>query len=45
MYFFQSERGKVIEVEHHLSMGAPQSYSPNTRYLLRWKAEDAIVFG
>ena len=45
MYFFQSEQGKVIEVEHHLSMGAPQSYSPNTRYLLRWKAEDAIVFG
>ena len=45
MYFFESEQGKVIEVEHHLSLGAPQTYQPRSRYMLRWKPEDAIVFG
>jgi spermidine/putrescine transport system ATP-binding protein len=45
MYFFESDQGKVIEVEHHLSMGAPKSYEPKSRYVLRWKADDAIVFG
>ena len=45
MYFFEAEGEQVIEVEHHLSLGAPQSYAPKGRYLLRWKPEDAIVFG
>lgn len=45
MYFFETEQGKVIEVEHHLSMGAPENYLPRTVYSLRWKADDAIVFG
>ncbi len=45
IYFFESEQGKVIEVEHHLSLGPPQTYQPKSRYLLRWKAEDATVFG
>ena len=45
MYFFESADGHVIEVEHHLSLGAPQSYAPKGRYLLHWKPEDAIVFG
>lgn len=45
MYFFETADGHVVEVEHHLSLGAPQSYEPKGRYLLRWKPEDAIVFG
>ena len=45
IYFFETEQNKVIEVEHHLSMGAPKSFAPKTRYLLCWKPEDAIVFG
>lgn len=45
MYFFEAEGGKVIEVEHHLSLGVPPVYEPRRRYLLRWKPEDAIVFG
>lgn len=45
MYFFETDQGKVVEVEHHLSLGAPKTYEPKTRYLLRWKAEDATVFG
>lgn len=45
MYFFETDQGQVIEVEHHLSLGAPQDYVPRNRYLLRWKPEDAIVFG
>jgi spermidine/putrescine transport system ATP-binding protein len=45
MYFFEAADGKVIEVEHHLSLGAPRTYEPKARYVLRWKPEDAIVFG
>lgn len=45
IYFFETEQSKVIEVEHHLSMGTPKSFEPKSRYMLRWKAEDAIVFG
>ena len=41
---FHRRRGGV-EVEHHLSLGAPQNYEAKGRYLLRWKPEDAIVFG
>ena len=45
MYFFETAEGKVIEVEHHLSLGAPKTYEPKSRYMLRWKPDDAIVFG
>lgn len=45
MYFFEAAQGKVIEVEHHLSLGEPRTYQPRSRYLLSWKADDAIVFG
>ncbi len=45
MYFFEAAGGKVIEVEHHLSNGAPKTYEPKKGYRLRWKPEDAIVFG
>jgi spermidine/putrescine transport system ATP-binding protein len=45
MYFFEAADGKVIEVEHHLSNGAPKTYEPKKSYRLRWKPEDAIVFG
>jgi spermidine/putrescine transport system ATP-binding protein len=45
MYFFEAAGGKVIEVEHHLSNGAPKIYEPRKTYRLRWKPEDAIVFG
>jgi spermidine/putrescine transport system ATP-binding protein len=45
MYFFEAAGGKVIEVEHHLSNGPPKTYEPKKTYRLRWKPEDAIVFG
>jgi spermidine/putrescine transport system ATP-binding protein len=45
MYFFEAEGGKVVEVEHHLSQGAPKTFVPREAYCLRWKPEDAIVFG
>ncbi len=45
MYFFEAMGGKVIEVEHHLSNGAPKIFEPKKSYRLRWKPEDAIVFG
>jgi ABC-type Fe3+/spermidine/putrescine transport system ATPase subunit len=45
MYFFETDIGKVVEVEHHLSLGAPKEFQPKSRYRLRWKADDAIVFG
>ena len=45
MYFFEAVGGKVIEVEHHLSNGAPKTFEPKRSYRLRWKPEDAIVFG
>ncbi len=45
MYFFEAMGGKVIEVEHHLSNGAPKTFDTEKSYRLRWKPEDAIVFG
>jgi spermidine/putrescine transport system ATP-binding protein len=45
MYFFEAPDGKVVEVEHHLSNGAPKTFEPRKSYRLRWKPEDAIVFG
>jgi len=45
MYFFETDTGQVVEVEHHLSLGEPRSYEPKARYMLRWKPEDAIAYG
>ncbi|MCB1380734.1 MAG: ABC transporter ATP-binding protein [Alphaproteobacteria bacterium] len=45
MYFFETDTGQVVELEHHLSLGAPMRFEPKSRYTLRWKVEDAIVFG
>ena len=45
MNFFETTDGKVVEVEHHLSLGAPEIYEPRQDYLLTWAPEQAIVFG
>jgi len=45
MYFYETAEGQVIEVEHHLSYGAPATCEPRREYDLRWNPEDAIVFG
>ena len=45
MNFFETADDKVIEVEHHLSLGAPETYVPRQDYLLTWNPEQAIVFG
>lgn len=44
-YLFKAEDGKVVEVEHHMSLGAPKTYRRGAPYMLRWRPEDAIVFG
>ena len=44
-HFFEAPGGQVVEVEHHLSNGPPETFEPRKSYLLRWKPEDAIVFG
>jgi len=45
MNFFEASDGHVIEMEHHLSLGAPDTYEPRQDYLLTWNPEQAIVFG
>ena len=45
MNFFETPDDKVVEVEHHLSLGAPETYEPRKDYLLTWNPEMAIVFG
>lgn len=45
MNFFETSDGKVVEVEHHLSLGAPEIYEARQDYLLTWHPEQAIVFG
>lgn len=45
MNFFETPDAKVIEVEHHLSLGAPEIYEPRQDYLLTWNPDQAIVFG
>jgi ABC-type Fe3+/spermidine/putrescine transport system ATPase subunit len=45
MNFFETADAKVVEVEHHLSLGAPEVYEPKQDYLLTWNPEQAIVFG
>jgi spermidine/putrescine transport system ATP-binding protein len=45
VHFFEAPDGKVLEVEHHLSNGPPDSYSPGQTYRLAWNADDGIAFG
>ena len=45
MNFFETSDGKVVEVEHHLSLGAPEIYEARQDYRLTWNPEQAIVFG
>ena len=45
MHFFETNDGKVIEVEHHLSNGPPSTFAEGEAYDLTWTAEDGIVFG
>lgn len=45
MSFFETADGKVVEVEHHLSLGAPDTFEPRQDYLLTWDPDQAIVFG
>ncbi len=45
VHFFEAAGGKVVEVEHHLSNGPPEVFSPGESYTLTWKADDAIAFG
>ncbi len=45
MNFFEVDGGGVVEMEHHLSLGAPETYAPKQDYLLTWNPEHAIVFG
>ena len=44
VHFFEAFDRRVVEVEHHLSNGPPESYSPGETYDLHWKAEDGIAF-
>lgn len=45
MNFFETDDGKVVEMEHHLSLGAPDTYAPTQDYILTWNPDQAIVFG
>lgn len=45
MNFFESADGKLIEMEHHLSLGAPQTYTPRQDYTLTWNPDQALIFG
>jgi spermidine/putrescine transport system ATP-binding protein len=45
IHFFQTNDGKVVEVEHHLSNGPPDSFVEGRAYDLTWKSDDGIAFG
>ena len=45
MNFFEMGDGNVVEMEHHLSLGAPEIYVAKQDYLLTWNPDQAIVFG
>ena len=45
MNFFGTEDRHVLEMEHHLSLGAPEIYNRRQEYMLTWNPEQAIVFG
>ena len=45
MNFFETSDDKVVEVEHHLSLGAPETFEARQDYILTWTPAQAIVFG
>ena len=45
VHFFETQDGTVVELEHHLSSGPPDTYEPGRAYNLNWKTEDAIAYG
>lgn len=45
VHFFEAEDGKVVEVEHHLSFGPPDTFETGRAYELSWKSRDGIAFG
>ena len=45
VHFFQTSDGKVVEVEHHLSNGPPETFVEGRAYDLTWKSVDGIAFG
>lgn len=45
VHFFQTNDLKVVEVEHHLSNGPPETFAEGRAYDLTWKPDDGIVFG
>jgi hypothetical protein len=45
MNFFETGDGQVVELEHHLSLGAPDTYEARKDYILTWDPDQAIVFG
>jgi ABC-type Fe3+/spermidine/putrescine transport system ATPase subunit len=45
MNFFEADDGMVVETEHHLSLGAPETYEAKQTYSLTWNPQHAIVFG
>ena len=42
--FFALDNGQIVEVEEHLSLGAPRSLVPDGRYGLAWKRSAALVY-
>ncbi|MBC8129343.1 MAG: ABC transporter ATP-binding protein [Rhizobiaceae bacterium] len=42
--FFALDNGQIVEVEEHLSLGAPKTFERDARYGLAWKPGDALVY-
>lgn len=42
--FFALDNGQIVEVQEHLSLGAPKTLERDARYGLAWKASDALVY-
>ena len=45
VHFFETADGKIVEVEHHLSFGPPETFDPGRAYDLSWNSQDGIAFG
>ena len=45
MSFFETGDRRVVEAEHHLSLGAPPAFEPRQPCVLTWDPDQAIVFG
>jgi spermidine/putrescine transport system ATP-binding protein len=45
VHFFETSDGKVVELEHHLSGGPPETFEPGRTYGLHWRTDDAIAYG